>query len=43
MSSTFFGFSVPRLYIGEGALSEGCQGALTPRRCGQGLGRAGLA
>jgi hypothetical protein len=34
------GFSVPRLYIGEGASSEGCQGALTLGRRGQGLGRA---
>jgi hypothetical protein len=36
------GFSVLRLYIGEGASSGGCQGAITPRRCSQGLGRAGL-
>jgi hypothetical protein len=34
------GFFVPRLYIGEGALSEGCQGALTIGWRGQGLGRA---
>jgi hypothetical protein len=37
---TPLGFSVPRLYIGEGASSEGCQGALTIGRRGQGLGRA---
>jgi hypothetical protein len=36
------GFSVPRLYIGEGALSGVAPGLLTPGRCGQGLGRAGL-
>jgi hypothetical protein len=36
------GFSVPRLYIGEGASSGGCQGLLTHRGCGQGLGRAAL-
>jgi hypothetical protein len=36
------GFSVPRLYIGEGASSGGCQGALTRRGHGQGLGRAAL-
>jgi hypothetical protein len=34
------GFSVPRLYIGKGASSWGCQGALTMGGCGQGLGRA---
>ena len=34
------GFSVPRLYIGEGASSGGCQGILTRRGRGQGLGRA---
>jgi hypothetical protein len=39
---TPLGFSVPRLLIGEGASSGGCQGALTPRRCGQGLGHVGL-
>jgi hypothetical protein len=36
------GFSVPRLYIGEGASSGGCQGALTHRGRGQGPGRAAL-
>jgi hypothetical protein len=36
------GFSVLRLYIGEGASSGGCQGLLTPRRHSQGLGCAGL-
>jgi hypothetical protein len=36
------GFSVPRLYIGEGALSGGCKGTLTHRGRGQGLGRAAL-
>jgi hypothetical protein len=36
------GFSVPRLYIGEGASSGGCQGALTRRGRGQGPGRATL-
>jgi hypothetical protein len=36
------GFSVPRLYIGEGASSGGCQGLLTHRGRGQGLGRAAL-
>jgi hypothetical protein len=34
------GFSIPRLYIGEGASSGGCQGALTMGGRGQGLGRA---
>jgi hypothetical protein len=34
------GFSVPRLYIGEGASSGGCQGALMRRGRGQGPGRA---
>jgi len=34
------GFSVPRLYIGEGAMSEGCQSLLTQGWRGQGLGRA---
>jgi hypothetical protein len=34
------GFSVPRLYIGEGAASGGDQGGLTTRGRGQGLGRA---
>jgi hypothetical protein len=41
-SPTPLGFSVPRLYIGEGALSGGCQGGLTHRGRGQGLGRAAL-
>jgi hypothetical protein len=36
------GFSVPRLYIGEGASSGGCQGALTRRGHGQGPGHAAL-
>jgi hypothetical protein len=36
------GFSVPRLYIGEGASSGGCQGTLTMGGRGQGLGRAPL-
>jgi hypothetical protein len=36
------GFSVPRLYIGEGATSGGCQGALTRRGHSQGPGRAAL-
>jgi hypothetical protein len=36
------GFSIPRLYIGEGASSGGCQGALTMGGRGQGLGRAPL-
>jgi hypothetical protein len=36
------GFSVPRLYIGEGASSGGNQGLLTPGGHGQGLGRAPL-
>jgi hypothetical protein len=39
---TPLGFSVPRLYIGEGASSGGFQGLLTHRGCGQGLGRAAL-
>jgi hypothetical protein len=43
ISPTPLGFSVLRLLIGEGASSGGCQGALTPRRRGQGLGHAGLA
>jgi hypothetical protein len=34
------GFSVPRLYIGEGASSGGSQGLLTPGWRGQGLGHA---
>jgi hypothetical protein len=42
ISSTPLGFSVPRLLIGEGASSGGCQGALTPRWRGQGLGRSSL-
>jgi hypothetical protein len=33
----FLGFSVPRLYIGEGASSGGYQGTLTHRGHGQGL------
>jgi hypothetical protein len=40
--TTPIGFSVPRLYIGEGALSGVAPGLLTPRRRCQGLGRAGL-
>jgi hypothetical protein len=39
---TPLGFSVPRLYIGEGALSGGGQGALTHRGHGQGPGHAAL-
>jgi hypothetical protein len=39
---TLLGFSVPRLYIGEGVSSGGCQGTLTRRGCGQGPGRAAL-
>jgi hypothetical protein len=39
---TPLGFSVPRLYIGEGASSGGCQGALTCWGHGQGPGRAAL-
>jgi hypothetical protein len=39
---TPLGFSILRLYIGEGAASGGCQGTLTPRWCGQGLGHAAL-
>jgi hypothetical protein len=39
---TSLGFSVLRLYIGEGASSEGCQGALTMGRRSQGLGHAPL-
>jgi hypothetical protein len=35
-------FSVPRLYIGEGPWSGGCQGTLTHRGHGQGLGRTAL-
>jgi hypothetical protein len=42
ISPTPLGFSVPRLYIGEGASSGGCQGLLTHRGRGQGLGRAAL-
>jgi hypothetical protein len=37
---TLLGFSVPMLYIGEGASSGGSQGLLTPGWRGQGLGRA---
>jgi hypothetical protein len=36
------GFSIPRLYIGEGASSGGCQGLLPHRGRGQGLGHAAL-
>jgi hypothetical protein len=39
---TPLGFSVPRLYIGEGASLGGCQGALTRRGRGQGPGHAAL-
>jgi hypothetical protein len=39
---TPLGFSVLRLYIGEGALSGGCQDTLTRRGRGQGPGRAAL-
>jgi hypothetical protein len=39
---TLLGFFAPRLYIGEGASSGGCQGALTCRGRGQGPGRAAL-
>jgi hypothetical protein len=42
ISPILLGFSVPRLYIGEGASSGGCQGALTMGGRGQGLGRAPL-
>jgi hypothetical protein len=42
ISPTPLGFSVPRLYIGEGASSGGCQGTLTRRGRGQGPGRAAL-
>jgi hypothetical protein len=42
ISPTPLGFSVPRLYIGEGASSGGCQGLLTHRGRGQGLGHAVL-
>jgi hypothetical protein len=34
------GFSVPRLLIGEGVMSEVAPGLLTPGWRGQGLGRA---
>jgi hypothetical protein len=37
ISPTPLGFSVPRLYIGEGASSGGCQGALTRRGRGSRL------
>jgi hypothetical protein len=40
ISPTLLGFSVPRLYIGEGALSGGSQGLLTLGGRGQGLGHA---
>jgi hypothetical protein len=39
---TPLGFSVPRLYIGEGAASGVAPGLLTPRWHGQGLGHASL-
>jgi hypothetical protein len=39
---TPLGFSVPRLYIGEGAASGGDQGLLTHRGHGQGLGHTAL-
>jgi hypothetical protein len=39
---TPLGFSVLRLYIGEGASSGVAPGLLTPRRHSQGLGCAGL-
>jgi hypothetical protein len=39
---TSLGFSIPRLYIGEGASLGGCQGALTHRGRGQGPGHAAL-
>jgi hypothetical protein len=42
ISPTPLGFSVPRLLIGEGASSGVAPGLLTPRRRGQGLGRASL-
>jgi hypothetical protein len=39
---TLLGFSISRLFIGEGASSGGCQGILTCRGRGQGLGRVAL-
>jgi hypothetical protein len=42
ISQTPLGFSVPRLYIGERASSGDCQGTLTHRGRGQGLGHAAL-
>jgi hypothetical protein len=39
---TPLGFSIPRLYIGEGASSGGCQGALTHRGRSQGPRHAAL-
>jgi hypothetical protein len=39
---TPLGFSVPRLYIGEGASSGVAPSLLTPRQFSQGLGCAGL-
>jgi hypothetical protein len=42
ISPTPLGFSIPRLYIGKGASSGGCQGLLTHRGRGQGLGRTAL-
>jgi hypothetical protein len=40
ISPTPLGFSVSRLYIGEGASPGGSQGLLTPGGHGQGLGHA---
>jgi hypothetical protein len=42
ISLILLGFSVGRIFIGEGALSGGDQGSLTIAGCGQGLGRAPL-
>jgi hypothetical protein len=39
---TLLGIFIPRLYIGEGASSGDCQGALTMDGHGQGLGHAPL-
>jgi hypothetical protein len=39
---TLLGFSIPRLYIGEGASWDGSQGLLTHRWHGQGLGHTTL-
>jgi hypothetical protein len=41
-SPTPLGFFIPRLYIGEGASSGGCQGTVTMGGRGQGLGCAPL-